>query len=112
MQRQLQDAVEGKRDRQAELTFKAGCLCINRVYRFFNDDIHSQPSELLPDNNPLEDPVRADFEATCDALAQGGIGLCPDRAESWKQYGELRGRYATALEFLGRLMMAPEVKPV
>jgi hypothetical protein len=105
-------AVEGTRDRQAELTFKAGCLAVNRMFRFFKEDIHTTPSNILSDNDPIEDPGYLDFINACDALAENGIRLSPDRAEAWQQYRELRSRYATALEFLGKITMAPEVKSV
>lgn len=105
-------AVEGARDRQAELTFKAGCLAVNRIFRFFKEDIHTAPHDMLPNNDPVEDPTRADYNETYDLLAESGLQMHPDRAEAWKQYWELRSRYASALEFLGKITMAPEVKPV
>jgi hypothetical protein len=106
----LFSVVEGKRDRQAELTFKAGCLAMNRIYRFFSEDIHTSPGNILQDNDPIEDPARRDFDDTYATLAENDILLHPDRDEAWQQYRELRSRYATALEFLGRITMAPEVK--
>lgn len=105
-------AIETERDRQAELTFKAGCLSVNRVYRFFNENLHAKPTTLVPNNDPVEDPGRADFEHACDDLREQGLPMHPDRDEAWQQYRELRSRYATALEFLGRITMAPEVNPV
>lgn len=108
----LFSVVEGARDRQAELTFKAGCLAVNRIFRFFKEDIHTTPSTVLSDNDPIEDPGYLDFMEVCENLAENGISLCPDRNEAWQQYRELRSRYATALEFLGKITMAPEVKSV
>lgn len=106
----LFSAKQGPHDQQAELTFKAGCVSINRIYRFFNEDIHTSPSELLPNEAPLEDPHRAEFDEACEKLAAGGVALALDRNAAWQQYQELRSRYSTALEFLGRITMAPEVE--
>ncbi len=102
-------AVDGPRPRQVEITFKAGCLALNRVYRFFNDKAGTMPSNLLPAES-ADDPGRADFDKTCQELAEHGLALSEDRAAAWLRYGELRSRYATALEFLGRLTMAPGLK--
>ncbi|MBC8082132.1 MAG: hypothetical protein H7Z21_02870 [Hymenobacter sp.] len=105
-------AVVTERDQQAELTFKAGCLSVNRVYRFFNESLRSTPNHVLPDNDLLEEPGRPDFDRTCESLLEAGLTMHPDRDEAWRQYCELRSRYATALEFLARLTMAPEAKSV
>ncbi|MBF9221564.1 hypothetical protein [Hymenobacter ruricola] len=102
-------AVDGPRPRQAEITFKAGCLALNRVYRFFNTKAGAEPSALLPDEGP-EDPGRADFDDACQFLAEQGLALCPDRGAAFAQYRELRGRYTSALHFLARLTMAPNAK--
>ncbi|HEX8327511.1 MAG TPA: hypothetical protein VF629_08220 [Hymenobacter sp.] len=102
-------AVDGPRSRQVEITFKAGCLALNRVYRFFDDKAESEPSGLLPDESP-EDPGRADFDLACHDLVERGVRVCEDRAAAWARYKELRSRYASALEFLSRLTMAPGIK--
>jgi len=99
-------AVEGSRPRQAETTFKAGCLALNRVYRYFDTKAGAEPSSLQPTEND-EEPHRADFDAACQLLTDKGLRLREDRAAAWVQYQELRSRYLPALEFLGRLTMAP-----
>ncbi|HLK96991.1 MAG TPA: hypothetical protein VK364_04420 [Hymenobacter sp.] len=104
--------TKGPRDPQAEITFKAGCIAVNRVYRFFDEDLRAKPTNRLPNNDPIEEPGRADFEAAYENLRDAGLALHPNRPEAWKQYRELRSRYATALDFLGKLTMAPAVKPV
>nr|MDQ2713980.1 potassium channel family protein [Chloroflexota bacterium] len=40
-------AVDGPQPRQAQITFKAGCLALNRVYRFFNTKAGTEPTSLL-----------------------------------------------------------------
>lgn len=102
-------AVDGPRSRQVEITFKAGCLALNRVYRFFDGKAGSEPSPLLPNELP-EDPRRTDFDSACHDLAESGLKLCDDRDAAWARYNELRSRYASALEFLSRLTMAPGLK--
>ncbi|AII51635.1 hypothetical protein [Hymenobacter sp. APR13] len=106
----LFSTTNGPHDQQAELTFKAGCLSINRIFRFFNDDIHTEPSELLPDSDPLDDPARTTFNEAYAKLEESGLSLRASRDEAWQHYHELRSRYTTALEFLGRITMAPAVK--
>lgn len=103
-------AIEDSRDSQVEVTFKAGCLSMNRVYRFFSEEIGTEANDILPDNDPIEEASRAKFEQACDQLAEQGLALHPNRAEAWQQYRELRGRYATAVEFMGKLTMAPVLK--
>ncbi|WP_070726282.1 hypothetical protein [Hymenobacter lapidarius] len=102
-------AVDGPRPRQVEITFKAGCLALNRVYRFFDDKARTEPTDLLPEEDTVE-PGRAEFDAACAELTDRGLVLCDDRAAAWAHYKELRTRYASALEFLSRLTMAPSLK--
>jgi hypothetical protein len=101
--------LDGPRPRQAELTFKAGCLAMNRVYRFFNTKAGTEPIGLLPSEGGME-PGRNDFDLAYDELAAKGLRLLEDRDAAWVQFRELRGRYATALGFLARLTMAPSLK--
>ncbi|WP_046243968.1 hypothetical protein [Hymenobacter terrenus] len=102
-------AVEGPRSRQVELTFKAGCLALNRVYRFFDNEAGAESTSLMP-NQALPEPGRADFDSAYEELAERGMALCQDRDAAWSQYRELRGRYLPAVEFLARLTMAPSLK--
>ena len=106
----LLTAVSVPRSRQVEITFKAGCLALNRVYRFFNTRARPEPTNLLPAAEDTSPPGRAEFEEACEALAANGLPLVADRAAAWTQYRELRTRYAPALEFLAVLTMAPNQK--
>ena len=104
-------AVDGPQPRQAQMTFKAGCLALNRVYRFFDDKAGTETMGLPPaEDNPT--PARANFDRACEVMAEGGLTLCPDLDAAWLQYQELRSRYATALEFMARLTMAPGANSV
>ena len=99
-------AVDGPQPRQAQVTFKAGCLALNRVYRFFNTKAHAEPTNLQPEEDK-PDPGRLEFDHACQLLADKGLKICDDRAAAWQQYGELRGRYVGAVQFLSILLMAP-----
>ena len=99
-------AVDGPQPRQAQITFKAGCLALNRVYRFFDVKAGSDPVSLSPESE-MPAPGRADFDEACRILAGKGLKICEDREAAWQQYRELRSRYAVALQFLSRLLMAP-----
>ena len=101
-------ALDVPRIPQAELTFKAGCVSLNRIYRFFDVKAGVEPTGLLPDSEPAEKPGEADFLTACDELAEAGLPVKPDRAAAWKSYQELRGRYLPARDFLAALTMAPE----
>ncbi|WP_210518220.1 hypothetical protein [Hymenobacter terricola] len=102
-------AVDGPQPRQAQITFKAGCLALNRVYRFFDTKAGAEPSSILPDEN-LKEEGRADFDLACKRLTESGLQLLEDRTAAWGQYRELRSRYLPALNFLARLTMAPGLK--
>ncbi|MBH8570186.1 hypothetical protein KB206_14945 [Microvirga sp. STS02] len=102
-------AVDGPQPRQAQITFKAGCLALNRVYRFFDTKAGAEPTSLLPDEGESA-PGRVGFDQACQELAEHGLKVCEDRADAWRRYCELRSRYTTALNFLARLTMAPGVK--
>ena len=108
----LFSALEGERDRQVELTFKAGCLALNRVYRFFDQKVGTEPASIQPEASAPETPGRADFLAAHAALAAAGLPVRPDVAAAWQYYHERRESYRAAAGYLARLTMAPEVKGV
>lgn len=99
-------AVDAPRPRQAQLTFKAGCLALNRVYRFFDSKAGTEPVSLSP-TEEATGTDRAAFDLACQELAGHGLPVLADRAAAWQQYQELRSRYLPALDFLARLTMAP-----
>ncbi|GAB2948407.1 hypothetical protein GCM10027048_11640 [Hymenobacter coalescens] len=106
-------AVQQPRSPQLELSFKAGCIALNRVYRFFDTRARSRPTDLvntLTDATQSADETRHAFEHACAQLAAAGLAIHPDHAAAWQQYQELRSRYREALEFMAKLVVAPEVK--
>ena len=108
----LFSALDVPHTRQMQLTFTAGCLSLNRVYRFFDEQAGAEGADFaLTDAASLAERRRC-FGAACDRLAADGFALRPDRAAAWEHYRERRHRYAPALAFLGRLMMAPDSTPV
>ncbi|RFP66301.1 hypothetical protein D0N36_04590 [Hymenobacter lapidiphilus] len=82
-----------------QVCFKAGCVALNRVARFFKfeeDAAHSP-----------EDPItRASFARAHEQLREAGLDLHPED-EAWKQYHELRRRYSRAVVHLARITMNP-----
>ena len=107
----LLSAVDVPQPKQVQLTLKAGCLALNRVYRFFEGETNTKPLDI-PANAPVADPGRTDFDHACDEMAASGLPLRADRDAAWAQYRELRTRYGTALDFLARLTMAPNQKNI
>ncbi|MBT9394115.1 hypothetical protein KLP40_13160 [Hymenobacter sp. NST-14] len=90
--------VEQPRDPYLTLCFKAGCVALNRVARFFGYD--ERPG------SPPSPAEQAGFHHSREQLREAGIPLCPE-AEAWQQYQELRSRYARAAAYLARVTMAP-----
>ncbi len=103
-------ALDAPRTRQMELTFKAGCLSLNRVYRFFDTKAGTEPVSLTPGPEPDTAPDRLRFEQALDELAGLGLPVCPDRAAAWAHFQERRTRYAAALAYLAELIMSPEIR--
>ncbi|TGE26320.1 hypothetical protein [Hymenobacter metallicola] len=102
--------VDQKRDADMELCFKAGCVAINRVSRYFHDHAEAEPVTAIAEEDPIEDPTRQDFYATYAQLREAKVPLIDDREKAWQHYKELRTSYTSAVQFLGRLTMAPEMK--
>lgn len=103
-------ALDTPRTRQMELTFKAGSLSVNRVYRFFDLKAGTNPAAELPGPEPDTEPDHPEFAQALDALAALGLPVGPDREASWTQFRERRTRYASALKFLAELTMSPETR--
>ncbi|SES78492.1 hypothetical protein [Hymenobacter actinosclerus] len=82
-----------------QICFKAGCVALNRVARFFHfeeDAAHS----------PDDPTTRASFARAHEQLRETGLDLHPED-EAWQQYHELRRRYARAIAHLARITMNP-----
>ncbi|TPG64479.1 hypothetical protein [Hymenobacter nivis] len=103
-------ALDGPRTRQMELTFKAGCLSLNRVFRFFDVKAVTEPQTMMPGPEPKTEPTSPEFVQALDDLAALGLPVCADRAAAWARFQERRIRYAPALKFLAELTMSPETR--
>ncbi|GAB3828050.1 hypothetical protein [Hymenobacter jeollabukensis] len=92
--------------------FKAGCMALDHVHRFFTEHMHTRPNPLLHNgHSPLTDePRRADFEEARRQLADCGLPLRPDADAAWQQFIALRQHYHEALLFLAQLTVAPQAK--
>jgi hypothetical protein len=108
----ITSTMDQPRSPQMELCFKAGCITMNRIYRFFQERAHSRPSHLLAETESLEEPTRREFMRAYAELQAHGVPVVPDQEAAWQQFHQLRGRYDAALTFLAKLTMAPEVKPI
>lgn len=104
----LFSALDVPRSRQIELTFKAGCLALNRVHRFFDHTSETKPTELrTPAEQAAADPGRPDFAQVWQQLGAAGLPRRPDEETAWQHYHERRRLYAPAVAFLGKLLMTP-----
>ena len=104
----VSSCVDQPRNPYQELCFKAGCLTLNRVSRFFSQRTHAAPTPLTPKPLLDADPTYQEFQRACDTLAEAGLPMVADRDQAWHQYQELHGLYADALQYLGELLMTPE----
>ncbi|UPL49378.1 hypothetical protein [Hymenobacter sublimis] len=108
----LISAVEMSHAPNITLCFKAGCVAINRVSRFFKFEAQTKAPTPVDGKEPLEDPERQDFEDACEQLSKAGIPLKADVEGAWEQYQQLRIKYAGAVDYLAKLTMAPVTKPI
>ncbi|OWP62840.1 hypothetical protein CDA63_12375 [Hymenobacter amundsenii] len=95
-------SVDQPRDPHLTLCFKAGCVAMNRVARFFRFE---EGAENTPATNS---DSRAEFITIYQELQEAGINL-RDVDAAWQQYHELRSRYARAVAHLARVTMAPSL---
>jgi hypothetical protein len=106
----LFSALDVPRSRQVELTFTAGCLALNRVQRFFDELAETQPAELrTPEEVDAANPGRQAFAKAWEELREAGLPMRAEEEAAWKHYQERRTRYATSVEFLSQLLLAPSM---
>jgi len=95
------------------LCFKAGCVAVNRIARFFQERAHVRPApQPAGKEAPIENPQRQDFISASDQLREAGVELKSDLDQAWQTYHTLRGHYTEALDFLARLTMSPDQKTI
>lgn len=109
----ISSAVNQPRNEHMLICFKAGCVAVNRVSRFFQDRAQSKLApQSQQDESPIKNPDRQNFMDACAQLQESGVELHPDLEAAWETYHRLRSRYTDALEFLARLTMSPDQKTI
>lgn len=103
----VSSTVDQPRDAQLELCFKAGCVSLNRVSRYFKYDAGAEDSA----GKAPAAPCHADFLDAYEQFRAAGLPL-HDEAAAWEKYQELRGHYAGAIAYLARLIMTPVIEPI
>ncbi|SDY42450.1 hypothetical protein [Hymenobacter psychrophilus] len=99
----IASSVQQPRDPHLTLCFKAGCIAVNRVARFFHYE-EPAPEPNAPASH-LPTP-EAGFQESYQSLREAGIPV-NDEAAAWEQYHHLKARYSGAIAFLSKLIMAP-----
>jgi hypothetical protein len=95
-------ALDRPRDPRAELCIRAGYLSLQRVAAPLGIPFKQEPDPT--------DPIsvrREEFDAVCDAWAQLGVPLKPDRDQAWRDFVGWRVNYDAVLIGLAVLTMAP-----
>lgn len=87
---------------RAAFCIRSGFLALRQIGNFFGlvYDPNPQPGDLISIS-------RQEYEAVCDTLAEQGVPLRPDRAESWRHFSGWRVNYDAVLLQLAALTMAP-----
>lgn len=104
----ISSSVDQPRDPYMELCFKAGCIALNRVSRFFQNRARAAPTSLAPNSENNTDPTHQDFLHAYATLQEHGLRVVQEQEKAWRHYKELHSRYADALRYLSELLMAPE----
>ncbi len=86
----------------AQLTLRAGFLCLRRIAGYFSIPFDADPSPT--------DPIsvrRDEFDAAYDEMASVGVPLRRDRDQCWRDFQGWRVNYDSALLALAGLTNAP-----
>lgn len=104
--------VDKPRDVRIELCFKAGCVALARITRFFQERTRSKPASHLGPADSMQDPSREEFLRAYQLLSETDVPVVADQEAAWNKYHLLRSRYTHAVEYLAKLTMAPAIKPI
>jgi hypothetical protein len=91
------------KDVQADLTIRAGYLCLRRIADFFGITYDPAPSSTDPTS-----VTRERFDAAAAQLEQAGVPLRADRDAAFADFNGWRVNYDRPLLALSRLLLAPE----
>lgn len=95
-------AIDVPHDVQADLTIRAGYLCLRRITAYFSIPYPEEPTADTPISIS-----RAEFDAACTQLATDGVPLKPDREQAWRDFAGWRVNYDVPLLALAALTLAP-----
>jgi hypothetical protein len=87
---------------QAELSIRAGYLCLRRIAGSY--DIPYDPDPAPTD--PIS-VTRSEFDEVVDQLVEDGVPVKADRDQAWRDYAGWRVNYDAPLVALCGLVMAP-----
>lgn len=91
------------KDVQADLTIRAGYLCLRRIADFFGIKYDPAPASTDPTS-----VTREKFDAAADRLEAAGIPLRADRDAAFADFNGWRVNYDRPLLAISRLVLAPE----
>ncbi|QNE41420.1 hypothetical protein F1C16_18570 [Hymenobacter sp. NBH84] len=102
--------VDQTSNRYTQLCFRAGCMSLNRIMRYFHDHSHTRVSFWRREKNAIVDPDPAAYAAALEQLAAQGIPIVVDQDAAWEKYQELRTHYFDAVDYLARLTSSPHLQ--
>jgi hypothetical protein len=91
------------KDVQADLTIRAGYLCLRRISDFFGIKYNPEPSPTDPTS-----VTREKFDVAAAELEAAGIPLRKDRDAAFADFNGWRVNYDRPLLAISRLVLAPE----
>ena len=95
--------IDIPKDVQADLTIRAGYLCLRRIADFFGIRYDATPRPTDPTS-----VTRARFDAAAAELETAGIPLRADRDAAFADFNGWRVNYDRPLLAISRLVLAPE----
>ena len=93
------------KDVQADLTIRAGYICLRRIADFFGIKYDPAPARTDPTS-----VTREKFDAAAAELEAAGLPLRADRDAAFEDFNGWRVNYDRPLLALSRLVLAPEAR--
>lgn len=75
-----------KPDRYMNLCFKAGCLSLNRIARYFREHAHTRVSPMRNGQNPVQSPDKDSYLAALTRFQEAGIFVTDNQEQAWEKY--------------------------
>ncbi|UOR04593.1 hypothetical protein MUN82_16795 [Hymenobacter aerilatus] len=105
----MMSAVERKPSRYQDLCFRAGCLSLNRIMRYFRDQSNTHTASWIKGEQPVTPPDQESYRKSLVRLREVGIPIVADEDAAWRAYVQLRTHYREAVEYLARLTISPDL---